>query len=256
MDPILNIAITAARKAGSIISRGLDQLDRLEIYEKGDNDFTTHIDIAAERTIIQTIHENYPNHRIIAEESGSLNEHDFTWVIDPLDGTTNFMHGIPHFCVSIAVLEKNRPRYGVIYDPIRNETFTVTRGGGAFVNSRRMRVTSHHKISNALVATGFPLRNPEKLGGFLKTFEKIAREVRGIRRAGSAALDLAYVAAGRLDGFWECNLKQWDIAAGALMVQEAGGLVSDFEGGASHLESGNIVAANPKLLKLILQTIK
>lgn len=256
MHPFLNIATKAARAAGNIIVRSLERLDELQLTQKQQNDFVTDIDVQAEKTIIDIIRKNYPFHGILAEESGSTPGEETTWIIDPLDGTTNFIHGFPHFCVSIAVQQKGRIEHGLIYDPIRHEFFTTSRGGGAQLNNRRLRVSTRNQLQGSLLGTGFPFRNPTRLPSYLKTFQSLLTQVSGIRRAGSAALDLAYVAAGRFDGYWEFDLKIWDIAAGALMVQEAGGLVSDIDGSENFLTSGNIVAGNPKVFKALLQNIR
>lgn len=255
MHPFLNIANKAARVAGNIIIRSIERLDELHLTEKQKNDFVTDVDLQAEEKIIEIIRKNYPFHSILAEESGSAPGDDTVWIIDPLDGTTNYIHGFPHFCVSIAVQQKGRIEHGLIYDPIRQEIFTASRGGGAHVNNRRLRVSSR-TLQGSLLATGFPYRNPQRLAGYMKTFESLLTQVSGVRRAGSAALDLAYVAAGRFDGYWEFDLGAWDIAAGALMVQEAGGLVSEPEGSENFLTSGNIVAGNPKVFKSLLQALR
>lgn len=255
MHPFLNIANKAARKAGSIIINSLERLDELQLTQKQHNDYVTDVDLQAEKIIIDIIRKNYPFHGILAEESGSTPGEETTWIIDPLDGTTNFIHGYPHFCVSIAVQQKGRIEHGLIYDPIRHEIFTASRGGGAHLNNRRLRVSNRTTLQGCLLGTGIPYRNPARLASYMKSFQVLVTQVAGIRRAGSAALDLAYVAAGRFDGYWEYDLGAWDIAAGALMVQEAGGLVSDMEGGENYLTTGNIVAGNPKIFKAILQTV-
>ncbi|MBS0357973.1 MAG: inositol monophosphatase [Proteobacteria bacterium] len=255
MSPIMNIAVKAARRAATIILQSIEKLDYIQVTEKEDNDFVTEVDKQAEQIIIQTIKEAYPNHGILAEESGEQEGGDYVWIIDPLDGTKNFMHGFPHFSISIAVKKDNRIEHGLIYDPNRDELFVASRGEGARLNHRRLRVTDRTTMPGALLGTGFPFRKKELLKEYLATFEALFTQCGGVRRAGSAALDLAYVAAGRLDGFWEYALNPWDIAAGVLMIKEAGGLVADFEGGENYFESGNLVAANPKLLKLILQTL-
>lgn len=257
MQPILNIAVTAARNASRIIMRSFGRLEAQQISEKKRNDFVTEIDKAAEKEIIQTIYKSYPNHKIIAEESGVLEgDETFTWIIDPLDGTTNFIHGIPHFSVSIAVRYKNKIEHAVIYDPIRNELFTASRGDGARLNDRRIRVSSNTKLERSLIGTGFPFKNPENIATYLRIFSDMLNQTGGMRRAGSAALDLAYVAAGRFDGFWELGLSEWDMAAGMLLIQEAGGLLSDIHGEEKCLETGNIIAGNPKIFKNLLQIIK
>ncbi len=256
MRPLVNIALKAARRAGDLIIRSRDELDRIEVTEKSLNDFVTEVDIKAEEIIIQTIKEAYPDHAFLGEETGKHGDSDTVWIIDPLDGTSNYIHGFPHVCVSIAIQHKGVLEHGIIYDPLRQEIFTATRGGGARLNNRRIRVSQRRELTNALIGTGFPFRDKKLWDTYIKIFEQFFKESAGIRRAGSAALDLAYVAAGRLDGFWEFGLKPWDIAAGALLIKEAGGLVTDFNGSENFLESGNIVAACPKLLKSLLKVIK
>jgi len=214
------------------------------------------VDVKAEQTIIQHIHKAYPNHGIIAEESGVNNDDAETvWIIDPLDGTTNYLHGFPFFCVSIAVRVKNRIEHGLIYDPVRGECFSASRGQGAQMNSKRIRVNQKKEMSKSLIGGGFPVKYPELCERFLATATALFGDAAGIRRTGSAALDLAYVACGRLDGYFEFGLRQWDLAAGALLIKEAGGLVGDFAGGENYLNTGNIVAANPKLFKAMLQKL-
>ncbi len=257
MQPITNIAIDAARKAGTIIARAVEHLDSIGITEKKHNDFVTDIDILAEKEIIDTIRKAHPSHQILAEESGlSGDNKDHEWIIDPLDGTTNFIHGFPHFAVSIAFRAKGRLEVGVIFDPIRDELFVATRGDGARLNNKRLRVSSRRKMESSIIGTGFPFRHPQYLKTYLNIFEALFPQTAGVRRAGSAALDLAYVAAGRLDGFFEMSLQPWDMAAGVLLIKEAGGLVSDLHGEENYLENGNIVAGNPKVFKGLLQTIK
>jgi len=256
MHPMLNIAIRAARSAGNIIARAADRVDQLTVLQKSDNDFVTEIDRQAERTIIQTIHKAYPDHAILAEESGSQTGSEFEWVIDPLDGTTNFLHGFPQFAVSIGVRKQGRLEQAVVYDPLRQELFTASRGNGAALNDRRIRVTTRTDLNGALLGTGFPFKKQQHLDTYLATFKALFPMTAGLRRAGSAALDLAYVAAGRLDGFWEIGLSEWDMAAGVLLVQEAGGLVSDFAGGNEFMQSGNLIAANPKVFKAMHQQIR
>jgi myo-inositol-1(or 4)-monophosphatase len=256
MHPMLNIAVRAARQAGNIIARSADHVDRLTVTSKSQNDFVSEVDKAAEQEIIRTIRKAYPDHAILAEESGEeAGSADFQWIIDPLDGTTNYLHGFPQFSVSIAVRHKNRIEHGVIYDPLKQDLFTASRGGGAQLNDRRMRVTNRRNLDGALLGTGFPFRQQQHLDAYLGSFKALFLQVADIRRAGSAALDLAYVAAGRLDGFWEIGLSPWDMAAGSLMILEAGGLVSDFGGGHDFLETGNIIGGNPKVFAAIVQTI-
>ncbi|MCG6969455.1 MAG: inositol-1-monophosphatase [Gammaproteobacteria bacterium] len=256
MQPMLNIAVRAARNAGNIIARSVDRLDQLTVTVKAENDFVSEIDRQAEQEIIYTIRKAYPNHSILAEESGSDGDNDFVWIIDPLDGTTNFLHGFPQFAVSIGLKHKGRLEQAVVYDPLRQELFTASRGCGAHLNDRRIRVSKHKELEGALLGTGFPFKQQQHLDAYLNTFKALFPMTAGIRRAGSAALDLAYVAAGRLDGFWEIGLNPWDMAAGVLLIQEAGGLVSDFSGGNDFLTTGNIVTANPKVFKAMLQKIR
>ncbi|PCH59942.1 MAG: inositol monophosphatase [Gammaproteobacteria bacterium] len=256
MHPMLNIAVRAARRAGDIISRSMDKLDSIDVVTKDHNDFVSAVDEAAEATIIQIIKTAYPDHQIIAEESGNQGDSDYVWIIDPLDGTTNFLHGFPQFAVSIALKHQGKLQQAVIYDPVSQELFTASRGAGAQLNSRRIRVSKRKELAGSLIGTGFPFRKDQNLDTYLDTFRAIAPKTAGIRRAGSAALDLAYVAAGRLDGFWEFGLKPWDIAAGVLLIEEAGGLVGDMSGGSSHMDSGDLVCGNPKVFKALLQTIR
>lgn len=258
MHPMLNIAIRAARRAGELIVRSRDQRQDLHIDTKGQNDFVSEVDRQAESAIIEILHKAYPNHAILAEESGAkkIGTGDgYQWVIDPLDGTANFLHGHPQFCVSIALKYKDTLDQAVIYDPLRGELFTASRGQGAWLNDRRLRVSSS-TLNNALLGTGFPFRIQHHLNAYLETFKALFPLVSDVRRAGSAALDLAYVASGRLDGFWEIGLKEWDMAAGVLIIQEAGGLVSDFSGGNDYFKTGNIIVGNPKVHKSILQAIQ
>jgi len=256
MNPLLNIAISAAERAGKIIAKGLDDLDRVKVEKKGDNDFVTDVDQRAEQDIIYTIRKAYPDASILAEESGLEKKDDVLWIIDPLDGTANFLHGFPHFAVSIAIQVKGITEHAVVYDPLRHEMFTASRGKGAHLNkSLRLRVSKQVGLSGSLIGTGFPFKYPELHDDYLKTFKAIMSQETGIRRVGAAALDLAYLAAGRLDGFWEFKLKPWDIAAGALIVKEAGGLIGDFDGTEKYMENGHVVAGTPKVFKPLLQLI-
>ena len=257
MHPMLNIAVRAARNAGDIIVRHLNRLDQLTVSSKERNDFVSDADRQAEAEIIAVIRKAYPAHSVLAEESGShAGDQEFQWIIDPLDGTTNFLHGFPQFAVSIALKHKGRLDQAVVYDPLRQELFTASRGSGAFLDNRRIRVSRQTGLSGALLGTGFPYKDQRHLDAYLQMFRALIVDSAGIRRPGSAALDLAYVAAGRLDGFWEIGLNAWDMAAGVLLIQEAGGLVGDLAGGHSYLENGNIVAATPKLFPVMLREIR
>jgi len=252
---MLNIAVKAARRAGGIINRATRNLDIVAFKEKAANDFVSEVDREAEQSIIRTLREAYPDHSILAEESGASGQSDYQWIIDPLDGTTNFLHGFPQYAVAIALMHKGTITHSVVYDPGRNELFTASRGRGAFMNDQRMRVSKRVSLKSALVGTGFPFRQVEHLDAYIGILRDIMKNSAGIRRAGSAALDLAYVAAGRLDGFWEFGLSPWDMAAGALLITEAGGLVGDLRGEASYLETGNIVAGTPKVFVPLLQAL-
>jgi myo-inositol-1(or 4)-monophosphatase len=257
MHPMLNTAVKAARKAGSIITRASSDIDRLTIRTKRKNDFVSEVDHAAEEAIISVLREAYPSHGILAEESGASDaEAEYVWVIDPLDGTTNFLHGFPQYCVSIGLLHKGAPTQAVVFDPNRNELFTATKGVGAYLNDRRIRVTKTDRLENALMGTGFPVREVGQLDDYLRMFKNMTVSCSGIRRPGAAALDLAWVAAGRMDGFWEIGLSPWDIAAGALLVREAGGLIGDLNGEEGYLDSGKVVASNAKIFASILQVLK
>ena len=257
MHPMLTIATRAARAAGTVIHRSMDKVDSLKVTSKAVNDFVSDVDRQAEQVIIETIRKAYPDHSIKAEENGELNGNpDFQWIIDPLDGTTNFLHGFPQFAVSIAFKQNGRLSQGVVFNPVNQELFTASRGEGAMLNDRRLRVSKQSSLEGALLGTGFPFRNQEHLDVYLETFKALFPMTAGIRRPGAAALDLAYVAAGRLDGFWEIALNDWDMAAGALLIKEAGGLISDFSGGNDYLQTGNVVAGTPKVFKEILQKIR
>ena len=256
MQPMLNIAVRAARSAGDIILRASDNVGQLRIDQKGKNDFASEVDRAAEREIIKIIKAAYPDHAILAEESGQHEGNDFVWVIDPLDGTTNFLHGFPQYAVSIALKYKGKLEAAVIYDPLRDELFTAKRGGGAMLNSRRIRVTHQAAMKGALIGTGFPFKTDLHLDAYTGMFKAISMQAAGIRRAGAAALDLAYVAAGRLDGFWEIGVMEWDMAAGILLIKEAGGVVTDFSFNDNYLTSGNVIAGSPKMHQLLYQLIE
>jgi myo-inositol-1(or 4)-monophosphatase len=256
MEPLLNIAISAARQAGEIIIRHMEQVEHLKITAKSSNDFFSEVDIKAEQAIINAIYKAYPDHGILAEESGSHEtDSDTVWIIDPLDGTSNYLHGFPFFCVSIAVKVKNRIEHGVVYDPLRHECFAASRGRGARLNDRRIRVSKQTQLSASLLGSGFSARDGALNHRYLPAFEALMGKCAGMRRTGSAALDLAYIATGRIDGFWQFGLQPWDIAAGSLLVREAGGLISDMQGGEDFLKDGNVVAGTPKVFKSLLQTI-
>jgi len=257
MHPMLNIAVKAARRAGSIIIRAALGGTALEVRAKKANDFVTQVDRAAEQAVIDVVRSAYPSHAILAEESGRLEGGDteYCWIVDPLDGTTNFIHGFPQYCVSVAVQHRGATEHAVVYDPAKNELFTASRGRGAFLNDRRIRVSRCRRLEDALVGTGFPFKELSRIDPYLRQLRKLMTGSAGVRRAGAAALDLAYVAAGRLDAFWEMGLSAWDMAAGALLIQEAGGLVGDFSGEPDYLESGDIAAGTPKVFSQLLQAL-
>lgn len=247
MHPLVNIAVMAARSAGNFIMRNFDRADQLQVERKSRNDFVSMVDRGAEAEIIRTIHKNYPDHAILAEESGQHGNNEVVWIIDPLDGTTNFLHRLPHFAVSIGIQVRGRLEHGVIYAPCTQDLYCASRGEGATLNNRRIRVSGCRDLNAALIGTGVPL-NEEALDRYLPMMRNIVANTAGVRRAGAAALDLAYVAAGRLDGFWELNLKPWDIAAGVVLVQEAGGVVRELDGGNDVLATGNVLAGTTKLM--------
>lgn len=253
---MLNIAVRAARNAGELIQRSSANIRHISVTQKGKYDFVSEVDFKAEQEIIRVIHGAFPDHGILAEESGKSRQSDYVWVIDPLDGTTNFLHGFPQYAVSIALKIRDRLELGVIYDPSRDELFTAERGGGAMLNNRRIRVGEQNKLQSALLGTGFPFKSDEHLEAYLAMFRPLCKATSGIRRAGSAALDLAYVAAGRLDGFWEIGLMEWDMAAGILLIQEAGGVVTDFSFNSHYMQSGNVITGNPKMHQLMYQLIE
>lgn len=259
MHPMLNTAVKAARKAGAIINRASLDLDLVRVSAKGRSDFVTEVDRAAEAAIIDTLKQAYPSHAILAEESGASNPEggqEYLWIIDPLDGTTNFIHGFPQYAVSIALQHRGQITQACVYDPTRNELFTATKGRGAYLDDRRIRVSRRSKLSESLIGTGFPFRQLEHLDEYVRMFKKITEATAGIRRPGAAALDLAYVAAGRFDGFWEFGLSPWDMAAGSLLITEAGGMVSDFTGEQNWLASGQIVCGNPKVFSQLLPLVQ
>ncbi len=255
MHPFVNTAVRAARKAGEVIIRGLARFEGVETATKGLNDFVTNIDRNAEAEIIGILKTAYPHHAFLAEESGASGNSDTTWIIDPLDGTTNFMHGFPQFAVSIACKVRDRIEHAVIYDPLRQEIFTASKGAGAYLDNRRLRVSKQRTLQGSLIATGFPFReNLHHLDAYMAMLKTVMLSAAGVRRPGAASLDLAYVAAGRVDGFWEFGLKAWDTAAGTLMVREAGGLVGTLDGG-EYRQNGNIIAGNPRVFMGLIQAL-
>lgn len=255
MHPMLNIAVKAARRAGNLIHRAADKLDHLTVTKKSHSDYVSEVDRAAEQTIIETLLDAYPDHAILAEESGTQGDSEYVWIIDPLDGTTNFLHGYPQYAVSIALQHKGVLMQAVVYDPTKNDLFTATRGRGAYLNERRIRVSRRPELADALIGTGFPYTRFEHLDPYLNILRDFMQKSAGLRRPGAAALDLAYTAAGRYDGFFETGLKPWDIAAGCLLITEAGGMVSDLQGGDGFLKSGHVCAGNPKIYEQMLQVI-
>ena len=256
MKPTTNIAVRAARQAGSILMRYFEHLDSLKVVEKNKNDYVTEVDRGAEQAIISTIRQAYPEHAILAEETGDHDGNDFQWVIDPLDGTTNYLHGFPQFSISIALKHRGVLESAVVYDPLKDELFTADKGNGAYLNERRIRINNQKTLSGALIGTGIPFRDRRFIDQYLGMLKDMTQDTAGIRRPGSAALDFAWLAAGRIDGFWELGLSQWDFAAGALLVKEAGGTVTDLNGGDKYLETGNVVASNVKLQNEMLSLIK
>jgi myo-inositol-1(or 4)-monophosphatase len=265
---MLNVAVRAARQAGRLINRASVDVDTMQVTRKERNDFVTEVDRASEEAIIETLQSAYPSHAILAEESGhrpgkggkvpradELSQLDHVWIIDPLDGTTNFIHGMPHYCISIALMERGVVTQGLVYDPIRNELFTASRGRGAFLNDRRIRVSRRTKLDESLIGTGFPFRMISQIDDYLRMLRPVMEKAAGIRRAGAAALDLAYTAAGRFDAFFEMGLKPWDVAAGSLLVTEAGGLMGDFDGNARYLEGEQVLAGAPKIFSAMIAVL-
>ena len=259
LHPMLNTAIKAARAAGAIINRASLDLDRLQVNTKGPNDFVTEVDQAAETAIIDVLLGAYPGHGILAEESGSARgapHSEYVWIIDPLDGTTNFIHGFPTYAVSIGLAFRNQVQQAVVYDPTRNDLFYASKGRGAFLNDRRLRVSKRTRLADCLVGTGFPFRSGDDFKRYMKMFETMMQSCAGLRRPGAAALDLCYVAAGWYDGFFEIGLKPWDMAAGSLMVTEAGGLVGNFTGEADYLFQGEVIAGAPRIYGQLVNILK
>ena len=258
LEGALNIAVKTARQAGQVILRHLNRVGSIPVEEKERNDFVSEVDRAAEAEIIRELKRSFPRHAILAEESGQLGKADkFCWVVDPLDGTHNYLRGFPHYAVSIGLLEHREPKVAVVFDPLRNELFTAIRGRGTQLNERRVRVANRPGLKGALLATGFPFRQRQRLDAHLSMTRALLQEheAEDLRRTGSAALDLAYVACGRIDGFWEFGLKPWDMAAGWLLVREAGGKLCDMRGGETFMESGNVVAANLKVSDAMVAAI-
>ena len=258
MEPMVNIALRAARKGAEVIEKALQHKDLIKIEEKARNDYVTQVDKAVEKEVLYHLKKAYPDHGFVGEESGTIeSESDYQWVIDPIDGTTNFIYGIPHFAISIACVYKGKLEHAVILDPSKQEEFTASRGKGAALNGRRIRVTNKAGLAGSLIATGIPFNDKTlpNLKPYLATMEDVLMQnSAGIRRMGAASLDLAYVACGRFDGFWEMNLQPWDMAAGILLVTEAGGLCSDFRGGNDMLKTGNVVCGSAKVFKALLST--
>ena len=257
MHPFLNVAVKAARRAGQIINRAALELDSLQVARKGQSDYVTQIDRAAEDAIKEILLEAYPSHGILAEETGKTpGKSEFEWIIDPLDGTTNFIHGFPQYAISIALAQEGQVAHGVIYDPIRNELFTASKGRGAFLNDRRVRVSRADRLTDSLIGTGFPYRVFDRVDAYMGAFRELTEKTAGMRRPGAASLDLAYMASGRLDGFWEFGLAPWDMAAGTLMILEAGGFVTDLNGNSDYLSTGDVIAGTPKVHTQLLQIVQ
>jgi myo-inositol-1(or 4)-monophosphatase len=256
MQPLLNIAVRAARRAGELIVRSMNRVHQLDVRAKGRNDYVTEVDMAVERDIVETIRKSYPDHAILAEETGASGDNEFVWIIDPLDGTTNFLHGFPQYAVSIGVQRRGRMEHAVVYDPTRQELFTSSRGEGTQLDGRRVRVTKQLTLEGALIGSGFPYRsNLHWIDNYLGMLKSVMQETAGVRRPGSAALDLAYVAAGRTDAFFELGLSPWDTAAGTLLITEAGGLVGTLTGGEYKL-GGHIVAGTPKVYTALIELLR
>lgn len=261
MHALLNVAVMAARSAGDTLIRKMRSLEKLKVEKKGHNDFVSDADHAAERAVIATVQKHYPEHAFLAEESGVTGESDFVWIVDPLDGTTNYLHGFPVFAVSIGLQIKGKLEHAVVYDPLRQELFTASRGQGAQLDGRKIRVSGRDRLEQSLIGTGFPFRQADaEMTPYLEMLRKVVRNTSGVRRPGAAALDLCYVAAGRLDAFWETGLSPWDLAAGALIIREAGGIVSGLDGSENFMDSGHVLCGTPRvyaaLAKLCSKEIK
>jgi myo-inositol-1(or 4)-monophosphatase len=253
--PILNVAIEAAHAAGEVMRRQVQHVDAIPFEKKARHDYVSEVDRACEAEIVREIKRFYPDHAFLCEESGASGDGEYVWVIDPLDGTSNYLHGLPHFAVSIALQINGRTQHAVVYDPIRDELFNASRGSGAFMNNKRMRVSSRNGLDGAVLATAFPFRERDKLPAFGRVFQAVFSKIEDIRRAGTASLDLAWVAAGRMDGYFEIGIKPWDVAAGALLVREAGGVVMDFNGNDAVEDAGSIIAAPYKVMTPLRQII-
>ena len=251
--PVLNVAIEAAHAAGNIMRRQMQHVDAIPVERKARHDYVREVDKACEAEIVREISRYYPDHAFLCEEGGETGDSEHVWVIDPLDGTSNYLHGIPHFAVSIAQQVKGRTEHAVVYDPIRDEIFTASKGSGAFLNNKRIRVSARNGLEGAVLATAFPFRQREHLQAYAKVFQAVFSKVEDFRRAGTASLDLAWVAAGRMDGYFEVALKPWDVAAGTLIVREAGGVVMDFDGNDAVEQSGSIIAAPCKVMTPLRQ---
>ncbi|MFN0183372.1 MAG: inositol monophosphatase family protein [Aquabacterium sp.] len=259
LHPMLNIAIKAARAAGAIINRAALDIERLQVSSKGPNDFVSEVDHAAENAIIDILLTAFPSHGILAEESGrtrGAQDSEYTWIIDPLDGTTNFLHGLPIYAVSIALAHRDQVLQAVVYDPARNDMFFASKGRGAFLNDRRIRVSKRTRLADTLIGTGFPFRRGDNFQRYVQMLETVMQHCAGMRRPGAAALDLCYVAAGWYDGFFEVGLSPWDVAAGSLIVTEAGGLIGNFTGDSDYLYQREIVAGNPKIYGQLVKLLQ
>jgi myo-inositol-1(or 4)-monophosphatase len=255
MHPVLNVAVEAAHSAANIMRRQIQHVDAIPFEKKARHDYVTEVDKACEEEIVREIKRYYPEHSFLCEEGGASGESEVVWVIDPLDGTSNYLHGIPHFAVSIAQQVNGRTEHAVVYDPMRDEMFTASRGSGAYLNQKRIRVSARSGLDSAVLATAFPFRQRNQLQSYARVFQAILSKIEDFRRAGTASLDLAWVAAGRLDGFFELGLKPWDVAAGALIVREAGGVVIDWDGGDKVEDAGSILAAPFKLITPLRQIV-
>ena len=253
--PVLNVAVEAAHAAASIMRRQIQRVEAIPVERKARHDYVSEVDRACEAEIVREIRRFYPDHAFLCEEGGPSGDSESVWVIDPLDGTSNFLHGIPHFAVSIAYQNKGRTEHAVVYDPMRDELFTASRGSGASLNQKRIRVSARKSLEGAVLATAFPFRQPRLMQKYSRVFQSVLSNVEDFRRAGTASLDLAWTAAGRLDGYFEIGLHPWDVAAGALIVREAGGVVLDFDGNDGVEHSGSIIAAPYKIMTPLRQLI-